>query len=72
METVGIYWPLFFAQLINLGLLLIWIVLAVIALRGLSRAGFGPGVTLGWAALIVVVPVLGAAAFLIVNQPRRG
>ncbi len=69
MEVVGINWGLFLAQLLNLALFVAWVVLALLALLGLRRAGLGPGLTLGWAALIILVPILGAAAFMIV-RPR--
>ncbi|HMQ30964.1 MAG TPA: hypothetical protein PKD53_09555 [Chloroflexaceae bacterium] len=71
MEAVGINWALALLQLVNLGLLIAWVVLAVIALRRLGGAGLGQGPTLGWAALILLVPVLGAAAFLIVRPGAR-
>lgn len=70
MEAVGINWGLLLAQLANFALIIGWVALAVFALMKLRRAGLGQGPTLGWAALILCVPVLGALAFFILN-PRR-
>lgn len=69
METAGINWLLAVAQLINLALFVTWVALAIVALLRLRRAGLSAGLTLGWAALIVLVPILGAVAFLTV-RPR--
>jgi uncharacterized membrane protein YhaH (DUF805 family) len=71
MEAAGINWVLFVAQLFNFALLIGWIILAVFALMRLRRAGLSQGVTLGWAALIILVPLLGAGAFLITRRNRR-
>jgi hypothetical protein len=71
MDAVGINWPLAIAQLCNLGLLIGWIALAFIALTRLRRADLTQGVTLGWAALIILVPLLGAAAFMLAGPGRR-
>lgn len=71
MEPVGINWILLALQLVNLALLAGWLILAAIALTRLRRAGLTQGQTLGWAALIVLVPLLGAGAFLIAGPGRR-
>jgi uncharacterized membrane protein YhaH (DUF805 family) len=71
MEANGINWLLFFFQLVNFALLIAWIMLAYIALRRLGRAGLSPAVTIGWAALILLLPVLGAVAFLVAGPGRR-
>jgi hypothetical protein len=69
MEALGLNWGLLLVQLFNLTLLVVWVALALFALLRLRRAGLGPALTLGWAALILLVPFLGAAAFLVV-RPR--
>jgi hypothetical protein len=71
MEAVGINWPLFIGQLCNIGLLFTWVALAIYALTRLRRAGLAQTPTVAWAALILLVPVLGAVAFLIVDPGRR-
>lgn len=71
MEPVGVNWALVLAQIFNLALFVAWVALAIVALRRLRRAGLSQGLTLGWAALILLVPILGAAAFLIV-RPGAG
>lgn len=65
MEQVGINWALLAAQLINLISLALWIVLALVALRRLRRAVVSDLTRALWAALIVLVPLLGALAFFI-------
>jgi hypothetical protein len=58
-------------QIINFVLLTIWIGLAVAALYKLSKLRLDSGVALGWAALIVLVPILGALAFLMWTPPNQ-
>lgn len=71
MEYVGWNIPLLLAQLLNIALLVLWIALAIRALRRLGELDLSPGVRLGWAALAVLVPVLGALAVLMANPPRQ-
>jgi uncharacterized membrane protein len=67
MEAQGINWPLLLLQLVNLAMLITWIILAVFALRQLRQASVGGVARVLWAALILLVPVFGAAAFLLVR-----
>ncbi|GAB4432636.1 MAG: hypothetical protein OHK0015_20400 [Chloroflexi bacterium OHK40] len=70
METIGIHVALVAAQIGNLLLLALWVGLALVALRHLRGAPVHGAARLGWAALIVFVPLLGATAFLIAG-PRQ-
>lgn len=70
METVGINATLLAAQICNVMLLLMWPLLSIGALMSLRRRGLPETPTVLWALLIVIVPILGAAALWIVN-PRR-
>lgn len=60
-------------QLLNLLLLVLWIALVVAALLRLRarQAILTQTATAVWAALIVIVPILGALAFLAVDPGRR-
>ncbi|MFO7167535.1 MAG: hypothetical protein DIU80_005845 [Chloroflexota bacterium] len=66
MESAGTNWTLLLVQLLNIALLAAWVALAVVALRRLRRRQLPPMATAIWAALIVLVPLLGAAALLLV------
>jgi uncharacterized membrane protein YhaH (DUF805 family) len=72
MEQVGISWPLLAAQLVNIALVSLWIVLALMALRRLRGTQLPDLARAIWAALIVLVPLLGALAFLIARPQARG
>lgn len=67
MDSQGINWPLVAAQLLNLVIVIAWLVFACIALRHLCYRHLGEGARALWAACIILVPVLGAVAFLIVR-----
>lgn len=70
MQALGVNWFLVLVQIINITLLVAWLVLALIALTRLAHSDLIGGVRLGWAALIVLVPMIGALAFLISGQRR--
>lgn len=59
-------------QLFNILLLGIWILLSLLALRQLRGRALTETLRLGWAALIVLVPVVGAVAFFLVQPGRTG
>ncbi len=67
MDDRGINWPLVAAQSLNLVLLLAWVALAFIALRQLRHRQLDELPRALWAALIILIPVIGACAFLIVR-----
>lgn len=67
MDFQGINWPLLAAQLLNIVLLLAWITLAFIALRQLRYRQLDEWPRALWATLIILIPVVGASAFLIVR-----
>jgi uncharacterized membrane protein YhaH (DUF805 family) len=69
MESLGVNWTLAAVQVVNIVLFVVWIALAVRALRRLRDLQLPPTPAALWGALIVLVPLLGASAFLIVN-PR--
>jgi hypothetical protein len=72
MDQFGVSWPLLAAQLVNIALVSLWVVLALVALRRLRGAPLPDLARAIWAALIVLVPLLGAIAFLIVRPQARG
>jgi hypothetical protein len=69
MESMGINGTLAALQALNFLLVAAYVALAVVALMRLRRADIPPTARAIWAALILVVPVLGAAAFLLAG-PR--
>lgn len=71
MEYAGINWFVLIAQMINIFLLATWIFLAVKALRQLRQRSMTEAVRFGWAALIVLVPILGALAFLLAQPGEQ-
>jgi len=54
-------------QVINLTLFVTWIILAVQSLRQLRNSHMSDSVRLGWAIIILFIPVLGAVTFLSVR-----
>jgi hypothetical protein len=68
MDSLGVNITLLLAQLLNFGLFFSWILLAVVALFRLRRLDLSAEQRLGWAALVVLVPLLGALAVLIVHR----
>ncbi len=58
-------------QSLNAVLLISWIILAVIALLQLRKEALRDWVEIIWALVILLVPVLGALAFLIVRWRRN-
>lgn len=71
MESAGLNTALLAAQLVNLGLLAAWVALALYALLRLRRAPLPATAQAIWAAVIVLVPLLGALAFLLAGPGRR-
>lgn len=71
MESAGLNTALLAAQLANLALFAAWVALAVYALLRLRRAQLDSAPHAVWAALIVLVPLLGALAFLLASPGRR-
>jgi hypothetical protein len=67
MESVGINWTLLLAQIINVLLICAWVVMAIMALRQLRRRSLPSLARAIWAAIIVLMPLLGALAFFIVR-----
>ena len=59
-------------QLINIVLLVTWPILFLVALIELRKMeNFPDRVRLVWALIIIIIPVLGAAAFLIVTSKNK-
>lgn len=71
MSDSGIHLPLLVAQLVNLALLTAWVILAILALRRMRAAALPATAQAIWAALIVLVPLLGALAFLLTRPTRN-
>ena len=70
MDERGIHLSLLVAQLFNFALLATWLLLVLITLVQVSRSKIGEWERIAWAALIVLVPLLGAIAFLLA-RPRN-
>ena len=67
MDAFGINGRFFIFQLLNCGVLLLWLGLSIAALVGLRKRSLGETARVLWALLILVVPVMGAVAFWIVR-----
>jgi cytochrome bd-type quinol oxidase subunit 2 len=59
-------------QLVNIALLLLWVILSFLALFQLRGRNLSSGLKLGWTLIILLLPVIGALAFLIVvpKEPK--
>jgi len=64
MDRLGINWAYLILQLLILGA---WLILALAALVRLRRAPLHGTSQAIWAALILVIPIMGALAFFIVR-----
>lgn len=64
MNFHGAFW---LWGLFNLGLLLIWIVLSIVALIDLRGRKLPASAKALWTLIVLVIPILGAAALFIVN-----
>lgn len=59
-------------QSANIALLTIWLILSLVALFKLrKRESFTDWVRLAWVLIIIIIPVLGAAAFLIATSNNK-
>ncbi|GAB4527510.1 MAG: hypothetical protein Fur0018_13180 [Anaerolineales bacterium] len=67
MEHFGMNTGFLLMQLCNLSILLVWFVAAIVALFQLRTADLPATPKAVWAALVCLVPVLGAMAFFIVR-----
>jgi len=63
----GIHTGFLVWQVLNCLLLLAWVGLIIVALLGLRKKPLGEVARVLWTLLIVVVPIMGAVAFWIVN-----
>lgn len=71
MESLGINLGYLLVQLFNFGLVGGWLIAAILALIVLRRQDLPETARAIWAALILLVPLLGALAFLIVRPGKR-
>lgn len=69
MMNMGFNPGFIIVQIINLALILAWLVLVLIALFSLKRRNLSPTAKGIWALVIMIVPLMGAISFFIV-QPR--
>lgn len=67
MDNLGINGSFLVVQLMNCALPLLWLGLSIAALLGLRKRPLGETARVLWALIILVVPVMGAAAFWIVR-----
>lgn len=58
-------------QLFNAALLICWVILAILALFQLRKEALRDWVEIIWVLVILLIPVLGALAFLIVRWRRQ-
>ncbi len=66
MSSAGIT-PLFIGvQILNVGLVLIWPIMSVIALIMMRKRRIADIAQVIWVFIVIAIPLLGAAAFLIV------
>ncbi len=68
----GVNWTLAAAQSLNLLILVGWVGLAIAALVRLRRCKVGQGARALWVLVVLLVPIVGAMAFFIVEPGRRG
>ena len=71
MDSIGISFGYLFAMLLNVLLFGGWIILAVLALLQLRRQSMADTARAIWAVLILIIPILGAAAFWIVKPGQQ-
>ena len=64
-------WTLAAAQSLNLLILVGWVGLAIVALVRLRRCKVGQGARALWVLVVLLVPILGAVAFLVVEPGSR-
>ncbi len=64
-------WTLAAAQSLNLLILVGWVVLAIVALVRLRRCRMDQAARALWALVVLLVPILGAVAFLVVEPGSR-
>lgn len=59
----------FFAlfQLLNIGVLVLWLVLIILALFQIRKRALSSSSQIAWTLIVLLIPVLGALAFLIVS-----
>ncbi len=62
--------PFLALQTLNLTLLIAWIILAIFALFQLRKEAFREVIEIIWTLIILLIPVFGALAFLIVRSRR--
>lgn len=67
MEHLGVNGSLFSMQLLHFTLLVGWPVLAIAAMISIRRAALTGTLLFGWVLLVILVPLLGALACLIVR-----
>jgi hypothetical protein len=71
MSLEGLNWSYVLVSFFNLTVLVGWFILAIVALFMLRRRELPDTALAVWAAVIVIIPIIGALAFLIVSPGRR-
>jgi hypothetical protein len=71
MSLEGFNWSYVLVSFFNLTLLVGWFILAIVALFMLRRRELPDTALAVWAAVIVIIPIIGALAFWIVSPGRR-
>ena len=70
LGELGFSGGLLLVQLFNLAILIAWPLLSIVALLRLRRRALEQTPQVLWAVLVIIVPLLGAIAFFVV-QPGR-
>jgi hypothetical protein len=71
MSIEGFNWSYILVSFFNLTMLVGWFVLAIVALFMLRSRELPDTALAVWAAVIVIIPIIGALAFWIVSPGRR-
>ena len=71
MDFLGVHWRFLLVQCLIVGLALLWPVVSVVSLFSLRNRSLKDTALALWAGLIVIIPLLGAAAYWIVNPGVR-
>ena len=71
MEITGINFGYLLVMLLNLSLIVAWPVASIYVLFKLRKANLPEAARAIWAAVIVLIPILGTLAFLIVRPVGR-
>lgn len=67
MHNFGMGFGFIFMQILNIGILLAWIILAIVCLLKLRNQPLNSTAKAVWVLIVLIVPILGSVAYLIVK-----